>query len=137
MVFDLKAVMAHKPPMLLVDDILEAGEDTAVTAFKIKGDNIFLKESGLLARTALIEIMAQSLAAMNAYKAYKNGKAEEKGFLVMLKDIAFYGDAFAGEDLICRVEVSDVISQTYIARCAIYKEETALARGELRIFSFG
>ena len=136
MSFNLKAAMAHKPPMLLVDEIISSGGNCAETSFKIKPDNIFM-EAGCLRREALAEIMAQTLAAFNAFKAAgSGGQAGEKGFLVGLKNISFFGDAFAGDDLRCRVEIVDFLSQTYIARGAVYKGMHKLAEGEIRIFVF-
>jgi predicted hotdog family 3-hydroxylacyl-ACP dehydratase len=136
MTFDLKAAMAHKPPMLLIDEIKSSGGNWAETSFKINPDNIFL-EAGCLRREALAEIMAQTLAAFNAFNAAKyGGPSGRKGFLVGLKNITFSGDAFACDDLRCRVEIVDFISQTYIARGAVYKDAQKLAEGEIRIFVF-
>ncbi|MDR0735069.1 MAG: hypothetical protein LBG16_05260 [Elusimicrobiota bacterium] len=136
MTFDLKAAMAHKPPMLLVDKISGSGENWAETSFKIKPDNIFLDEAGCLRREALAEVMAQTLAAFNAFKAAKGGHGGQKGFLVGLKDVSFFSDAFAGDDLRCRVEIVDFLSQTYIARGNVYRDAQKLAAGEIRIFVF-
>ncbi|MDR1124090.1 MAG: hypothetical protein LBL61_05825 [Elusimicrobiota bacterium] len=137
MSFDVKVVMAHKPPMLLVDEIISSGGNWAETSFKIKPDNIFLDETGLLQRPVLAEIMAQTLAAFNAFNAANgNGQIGGKGFLVGLKSISFSGDAFAGDELRCRVEICDFLSQTYIARGAVYKGSQKLAEGEIRIFVF-
>ncbi|MDR0646515.1 MAG: hypothetical protein LBG46_06140 [Elusimicrobiota bacterium] len=133
---DLKAVMAHKPPMLLVDKINKAEKDFAVTAFKVKEDNIFLTEENILSREALIEIMAQSLAALNGYNAFAEGKKAEKGFLVYLKNINFYADARAGDELTCNVKVIDFVARTYIAQAEIFNNAILLADGELRIFTF-
>jgi predicted hotdog family 3-hydroxylacyl-ACP dehydratase len=134
--FDLKAVMAHKPPMLLVDKILKAEKGVAATAFKIKEDNIFLGDQGILSREALIEVMAQSLAALNGHNSFTEGKEIAKGFLVGLKNINFYADAYVGNELICNVKIIDFISQTYIAQAEVFHNATLLANGELRIFAF-
>lgn len=136
MTFDVKTAMTHRPPMLLVDELLEADKDSALTAYEVKADNIFLGADGLLSRPALIEVMAQALAAKSAFKAHSEGKDGEKGFLVMLKNIEFLGDARVGDVLKCEVKVSDFISQTYIANCAVRAGGVLLAEGELRIYCF-
>ncbi|MDR0953131.1 MAG: hypothetical protein LBM71_02930 [Elusimicrobiota bacterium] len=138
MPFDLKTAMAHRAPMLMVDELLEVDKDTALTSFEVKADNIFLDgSSGLLERSALIEIMAQALAAKSAFKAYQDGLPTQKGFLVVLKNIDFLDDAKLGDTLKCQVKVADFISQTYIANCKITNNAgKTLAAGELRIYSF-
>lgn len=136
MAFNLKTVMAHKPPMLLVDELLEVQDGCAVTCFLIKEDNIFLNKDGLLAREALAEIMAQSFAALNAYNGAKENKKEEKGFLVGLRNIVVHADARLGDSLKCRVRAVDFIAQTYIVEGQIFKDDVLLAEGELRLFTF-
>ena len=134
--FDLLTMMEHKPPMLLVDEIQEAGDDYIVTAFSVRPDTLFL-DGGVLRTEALAEVMAQSVAALNAYKAWKNGKPSEKGFLVMLKKVVFSGEAAVGDTLRCRMEITDFLAQTYIANGQVCKEGRVIADGEIRIYAWG
>ncbi|WP_428898336.1 3-hydroxymyristoyl/3-hydroxydecanoyl-(acyl carrier protein) dehydratase [Parelusimicrobium proximum] len=133
--FDLKTAMLHRPPMLLVDSLEEAGADFAAAKFKITEDNIFL-EGGVFAREALAEVCAQTLAAFNAYNSAKAGKETGKGFLVGLRNFNFYKDAAAGDELSCRIKITDYLSQTFISQAEIYAGSEKLAEGELRIFTF-
>jgi len=135
MSFDLRAAMAHTPPMLLVDEVTETGDNFAVTVFTVREDNIFLAD-GVLAREALAEIMAQSVAALNAHTAWKNNTPAGKGFLVGLKNIVFSGDARTGERLTCRVEIADFLAKTYIANAQIFGKDGVIAGGEIRIYAW-
>ena len=135
MTFDLKAAMTHKPPMLLIDEVKEAGDNYVVTAFNVRPDNIFL-DGDVLAVEALAEIMAQSVAAFNAHKAWKNNVPPEKGFLVGLKNVIFSGEAAIGDSLSCRIDITDFISQTYIAACSVAKAGKIIAAGEIRIYAW-
>ena len=76
--FDLSKYMLHKPPMLLVDKILEENDKKATTSFAVKQDCIFLDENNILSRPALIEIAAQSFAAADIYQRIKNSKALDR-----------------------------------------------------------
>jgi predicted hotdog family 3-hydroxylacyl-ACP dehydratase len=82
--------------------------------------------------------MAQSVAAFNAYTAWKNNEPAERGFLVGLKKIIFSGEADvnAGDTLLCRAEITDFLAQTYIAKGQIFKEGKVIADGELRIYAW-
>ena len=134
---DIKQLMLHRPPMLLVDKVLEIKGDFARTSFEIKPDNIFLNKNNVLERTAQIEIMAQALAASNAYNSKINNKPTQKGFLVMLKNINFYNDAKCGDILECHINIVDFIAQTHIAQGKLFNQEgTLLCEGEIRIYCF-
>ena len=134
---DIKQLMLHRPPMLLVDKVLEIDGDFARTSFEIKPDNIFLNKNNVLERSAQIEMMAQALAASNAYNSKINNKPTQKGFLVMLKNINFYNDAKCGDILECNINIVDFIAQTHIAQGKLFNQEgTLLCEGEIRIYCF-
>ena len=134
---DITKLMLHRPPMLLVDKVLEIDGDFARTSFEIKPDNIFLDKNNVLARPAQIEIMAQALAASNAFNSKLKNKPTEKGFLVMLKNINFYADAKCGDILECHINIVDFIAQTHIAQGKLFNQNgTLLCEGEIRIYCF-
>ncbi|WP_424246123.1 putative hotdog family 3-hydroxylacyl-ACP dehydratase [Elusimicrobium posterum] len=134
--YNVKENMAHQPPMLLVDEVLEADAARATTTFLIKEESIFIDADGKFARAALIEVMAQSFAAGNAYNCVRENRAQEKGFLVGLRDIKIYADACVNDLLTCKVEKADFVAQTYIIKGRVFKGESLLAEGELRLFAF-
>jgi predicted hotdog family 3-hydroxylacyl-ACP dehydratase len=127
--------MAHTPPMLLVDEVKGTGDNFAITAFTVLPENIFLV-GGVLAREALAEIMAQSIAALNAYTAWKNNTPAGKGFLVGLKNIVFSGDVYTGDVITCRAEITDFLAKTYIANAEIAGKDGIIAKGEIRIYAW-
>ena len=129
----VKDIMLHEPPMLLVDEVLKYQTNSIKTSFTIKEDNIFLTEKKTLLPSALAEVMAQSIAALNAITSKEKAK---KGFLVMLKNITFSGEAKLGDILTCQATIVDFVAQTYIANCEIKNQTNLLAKGEIRIFIF-
>ena len=127
----------RQPPMLLVDKVLEVDGDFAKTSFEIKPDNIFLDKNNVLKRSAQIEIMAQALAASNAFDSKQKNKPTQKGFLVMLKNITFFADAKCGDILECHINIVDFIAQTHIAQGKLFNQTgTLLCEGEIRIYCF-
>ena len=132
--FNLKDYMAHKPPMLLVDKVLEESEKKAKTLFAVNNECIFLDEKGVLARTALIEIAAQSFAAADIFQKTMKGKKLSKGFLVSVRDFKFVQDARAGDEIICDIEETNDIAQLHIVEAKLSANGMRIATGELRIF---
>lgn len=134
--FNVKKNMVHKPPMLMVDKILEEDGMKTKTSFAIKEDNICLDENGILARAALIEIAAQSFAAIDRYRKLKAGLETAKGFLASIKDYNFYGNAKVGDEIICILEKTDEIAGMHIVNTDILVNDNIIASGEIRIFEF-
>lgn len=132
--FDLSKYMLHKPPMLLVDKIIEENDKKATTSFAVKQDCIFLGENNILSRPALIEIAAQSFAAADIYQRIKSSKALVKGFLVSIRKFGFTGQARLGDEIICKAEEISEIAGLHIVSAQLWVGGNCIAGGELRIF---
>ncbi|MCL2144254.1 MAG: hypothetical protein FWH43_01975 [Endomicrobia bacterium] len=132
--FNLKDFMLHKPPMLLVDKVLEKSEKQAKTSFLAGKECIFLNENGVLARPALIEIAAQSFAAADIFQKTADGKKLSKGFLASVRDFQFYSDAKSGDEIICSIKETNEIAQLHVVEVELFINDARIARGELRIF---
>ncbi|MDR2427024.1 MAG: hypothetical protein LBD46_07620 [Endomicrobium sp.] len=132
--FDAAEVMIHKPPMLLVDHILEESKNSGKVSFSIKKDFIFLDEKGFVLRTALIEMAAQALAAVDGYQKKHDKKPFLKGFLVSVKNFKFYNDAKENDIVICMIDKIDEFASLHMVKAGILVNDTLIAEGELRIF---
>ena len=132
--FCLKDYMIHKPPMLLVDKIIEESEKKAQTSFTVNEDCIFLDENGCLSPFALVEIAAQSFAAGDIFQKTVSGKKLSKGFLVSVRDFKFIGNAETGDEIVCDVEEINEIANLHVVEAKLYKNSICIAKGELRIF---
>ena len=66
-------LIPQRAPILMVDRLLEAQDDTARTCLTIRPDNFFLDKDGCLDETGLIEHIAQSASALAGYKALRAG----------------------------------------------------------------
>ena len=73
---DITRLIPQRAPILMVDALLEAQDDTATTCLTIRPDNYFLDEDGRLDETGLIEHIAQSASALAGYKALRAGAAQ-------------------------------------------------------------
>lgn len=132
--FNVQDYMLHKPPMLLVDKVLEENGKRAKTSFAVKHDSIFLDENGIFARPALIEIAAQSFAAADIFQRTVRGTNLKKGFLVSVRDFKFIADAKSGDEIICSIEETNEIAQLHIVEVELHANNARIAFGEIRIF---
>lgn len=134
--FDIKEHMIHKPPMLLVDKILEESPSKAKTSFSVNENCIFLDENNVLANSAFIEIAAQSFAAADIYQRTRDGKKLSKGFLVSVRDFKFLSEVKSGDEIICHVERTNEIAGLHVVETKLLAGDVLVAEGELRIFEF-
>lgn len=90
---DVLDVIPHRPPMVLIDRIVEASAEHIVTLSRITADKPFVTAAGMPA-WAGIELMAQTIAAYAGVQARQHGEAVRLGFLLGTRryesDCAFF-----------------------------------------------
>jgi len=69
-------LIPQKPPMVLVDNLLEFSKEKAITGFYINGDHILVRD-GRLSESGLIENIAQSAALMTGWHARTNDSKDQ------------------------------------------------------------
>lgn len=78
---DISTLVPHDKPMLLLDSVLEADENTMKTCVAIRDDSLFCK-NGIVGAWVGIEYMAQSVAAHAGFLAKKQGRPVKIGYLL-------------------------------------------------------
>jgi len=66
---DLKKLLPHREPMMMVDSLLEFSASKATVGFTIVKENLFVANNEF-SETGLIEHMAQAAALYTGYKYY-------------------------------------------------------------------
>lgn len=74
-------LLAHRPPMLFVERLVERFDDKAVAEAVIPSSGICV-ENGQLFQEYLIELIAQTAAMANGFDLLKEGKTLNEGMLV-------------------------------------------------------
>lgn len=112
----LTELMPHRPPMLLLDRMVEAGETHAVCEVVIRADGPFCGDAGVPAYVG-IEFMAQTVAAYSGWQRRRAGHPIEIGFLLGTPQFQSFCDSFCvGQTL--HVEVTHVWGADQLARFA-------------------
>ena len=132
--FDM-GLMFHKPPMLMVDELLASDAGGGMVLSRVRADNIFLDAAGRLSRAGLTEVMAQSFAATEAYQAWLAGIVKPGGYLVGLDHLVYRGAAGVGDTLTTRVKSEGQIDRVALVSGEVRNGETLLAAGRLRLYS--
>ncbi|CAG0966307.1 3-hydroxyacyl-[acyl-carrier-protein] dehydratase [Gammaproteobacteria bacterium] len=95
---DFRQLIPHRPPMLLVDDVLQWGPERIEARRTVRAGDPFV-EYGELSDPALIECLAQTIAAGDAQHAREKGGRVVKGFLTGLTNLKFHARAKVGETI--------------------------------------
>lgn len=130
---EITQVLPHRPPMLLVDELVECRGDH-VKAVKTFRDGDYGVVDGVVAEAFLIECLAQTLAALRGYNARLKGLEPLFGMLVGVDNFTVHESAKAGEEL----EMSGVVTRELGSFClsegTVCVEGRLLAEGALKFY---
>lgn len=121
------------PPMRVIDTLLTIGERCAETLVEIRPDMPFVGSDGILDEVVFIEMVAQSIAALNGFKERRNGNHSE-GALLGAKSFRIMGRAAVGDVLNIAVFKTARFGEFGIIRGVVSKGGTVLAEGEIKVW---
>jgi predicted hotdog family 3-hydroxylacyl-ACP dehydratase len=89
----------HRPPMLLIDDIVDATTDSVVCRATIHPGCVFARD-GIVHPSAMIELVAQACAIWAGVTDARDGHPPRVGMIAGCREISFTADSFAvGDEL--------------------------------------
>lgn len=91
--------LPHRPPMLLIDEIVESERDRIVCRTTLHPDCVFALD-GKVHPTAMIEFVAQAAAICVGVQAERDGDPPRLGLIIGCREITFAVDSFAVGDLL-------------------------------------
>ena len=97
---EIARLIPQRDPIMMVDELIEVGEEVAVTGLTVRTDNYFIDEDGLLAEPGLIEHIAQSASAFAGYRTISAGATDPPvGYIGEVKKFHCYRRPQPGEEL--------------------------------------
>lgn len=94
---EAEKLVPHRLPMRLIDRLMEADGKNGMVEACVSADSPLVSLDGELEEVALIELMAQSYAAIKGYSDLACGKPIKQGFLVGVKRLVRLHSAQAGD----------------------------------------
>jgi predicted hotdog family 3-hydroxylacyl-ACP dehydratase len=105
--------LPHRPPMLLIDDIVEVSDQRAVCRTTLHPDCVFAIR-GVVHPSAMIEIVAQACAIYVGVLSARDGEPPRTGLIMSCREISFAVDSFAvGDEL--TITANKVFGQRQLA----------------------
>ena len=122
--------LPHKPPMAMIDSILEIRPNGRATAH-IRPDNGFLNSDGVLDRTVVPELVGQTSAAINTCR---NNSVVAQGFLALARDIQFFHDIHVNDDIVIHLKEESPVENWGVITFDIQTANNTLcAQGEISV----
>lgn len=130
---DIYRLIPQRPPIVMVDTLVEAGDEKACTALTIASDNMFCSD-GRLREPGLIEHIAQSAAAFAGFATCKQGLPPKLGYIGELKKIRIAALPHVGDTLHTTLHVLGQAAGITLLEAETKVGDTVVAAGQMKIF---
>ena len=127
-------LIPHGPSLCLVDRLLEFKDQSGLLESSLETSNVLIGDDGRLNRPALVEMIAQSYAAVKGYEYMLKGKTVKKGYLVGIRKIEFQGWSFKGDRLEIHVKKEGGIGDFAVIRGEVRRNEKIIASGVFKLW---
>lgn len=110
----------HRPPMVLLDDLVDYADDEVWASLTIRSDLMFCEQQGL-PTWAGIEIMAQTVSLYAGVQGYLQGQPPKIGYLLGTRKLQLPISHFAlGSQLKIHAKKQYIHENLGVFDCAIY-----------------
>ena len=134
----IEKYVPHRGSMLLIERLLEAGEEHAVAQVRVARDGMFVQPQGVPSWVA-IEYMAQTVAAWAGWRAVQSGEPVKIGFLLGSRKFEAM-QAFFAPAAVLRVEVRcELVGSNGLGMfdCQVFEKGLLAARARISVFEPG
>jgi 3-hydroxyacyl-[acyl-carrier-protein] dehydratase len=134
----IENLIPHRAPMRFIDTLVECTETIAVATVCFSADS-FAVANGFVLETALVECVAQTVAAALGQRAKNSGESDSgiaaKGMLVSVSNFKIQSRPLAGKTL--RIEIRELKRLGLMLRVAgqISCDGKKIAAGELTLYA--
>jgi len=131
---DAERVVPHKPPMLMIDRLVEVLERASVSEMTIRSDMPFVSPEGELDEAAYPEIISQAIAAQEGFRKIGSRNPELEGFLLGVKKMEVFAAATVGDTLRIFVYKTAKFGDFGIILGEVSRGDELLAKGEIKVW---
>ncbi len=132
---NISNLIPQRPPMVMVDEVLEASETKIISRFNISPENV-LCEGDFLGEAGIVENIAQTSAAgVGLSMAEKDENAEPPiGFIGALKNLMIYKLPKVNSAIQTEVTLLHRIMDASVIEGKVFQEGNLIAECEMKIF---
>jgi predicted hotdog family 3-hydroxylacyl-ACP dehydratase len=130
---NMEAILPHRSPMVLLDRVLSADDEKA-RATRTFASGAYGTEGALVSEPAIIEALAQTVAALQGIRAARMGLKPGPGMLVGISDFAFHDEARIGMPVELSVTVTRRLPPFCLADTQATQNGRIIAEGTMKFF---
>ena len=129
----IEELLPQQPPFIMVDKLTQYEEETAETSFKIKEDNVMVKD-GVLTTSGLMENVAQTSAArIGYYYKYVLHQPVKVGYIGAVRGMKVMRNPAVGETIKTRISViAEAFGMVAFAASIIDAQGNEIARADMK-----
>ena len=129
-IYDL---IPQRPPMVMIDTVLESDDHVICTALTIVEDNI-LVNGAYLEEAGIIEHIAQTAAALAGYETISHNLSPKLGYIGEVKNFECLIKPAIGDTIQTRLEIIAKIEEVTLVQAVTSLNEQAIATCQMKIF---
>ena len=132
---DAEMLIPHRKPMRLIDCLNAFDGKSGSASACFPADSPFvIDQKGTIERFVLLELIAQTYAALKGYEDLVDGIDFSQGYLVGISNAVYYSDAYAKQDLLIKVGSEEAFDKFHLATGEVWHDETLLMKAILKIW---
>jgi 3-hydroxyacyl-[acyl-carrier-protein] dehydratase len=130
---DIQKLIPQRAPIVMIDNLMNADEQHAVTSFKVERDNLF-SAGGYLTEPGLIENIAQTAAAHAGYQYTQKNLPVPLGFIAAIRKLSVHSLPLVNSELTTTVKIVNNVMNVTIVEGKIELLDRIICQCEMRIF---
>ena len=129
----IPSLIPQRPPIVMIDSVLDATPQTITTALTILPANILVQD-GCFVEAGLIENIAQTAAAMNGCEAHRRGEQPKLGFIGEVKNFVCHRLPRVGETITTSLTTVAAMAGVTLVEAQTTCLNEPIAQAQLKIF---
>lgn len=130
---NIHTIIPQGPPFVMIDQLIESGEDNTRTSFQVRADNIFV-EGNELTEPALVENIAQTAASRAGYVIQKENLPVMVGYIGAIKDLEIFHLPKINDNLETEIIIKNQVFDVTLISGTVRCNGVLMAQCEMKIF---
>lgn len=130
---NIEKYIPQRSPMVMIDALLEASDNHAVTSLVIEDKNIFV-EDGFLAEPGLVENIAQTAAAQVGFQCAAKKIPVPIGYIAAVKNLQVNKLPKLNSTITTSIKITNHVLDVTVAEGKIEQAGSVMCTCEMRIF---
>ncbi len=126
-------LVPHKPPLLMIDRLIEMKERASVSEMTVKAGSRFVNGTGTLVEASYPELFSQALAAQEGFRKLGSRDPKPEGFETEVKKLEILGTARIGDVLQIKVVKIAKNGDYGTVNGEVYRGTDLIARGKVKV----